>query len=353
MATACAALACALVAAAGCGAARSRDYAGEGRPRRGGADPSGAAGTSSADMVPAAPPPIVESIAPARPRVVVRADARAIAVDASHLYYGDAAEDGVFAVPKAGGEPVRIARRAPVAGALALDGTTIAWIASPGDVVLRAPVAGGAATSLRDRGIFADVVSVGSDVFIAEAIGGGGALTRVTGATASKLTAFDGAPRCVLADEAAAYLVTPTKIFRVPRTRGEVTTVATGAGFDSAQLAGEQLYVVMRDGDARVVGRVPKTGGTMTTIARDVRDAPIDVEGEQLLYFDAALPQLRTVRLSGGPPRVLAEDEALLSPTSLAADRTTAYVGTGAREAAAVIAIERRREAPATAPRAR
>ena len=58
------------------------------------------------------------------PRLVARASARAIATSKTHIYFGDTDDDAVLAVPKGAreGEPVRVARRAPMAGALAVSG---------------------------------------------------------------------------------------------------------------------------------------------------------------------------------------------------------------------------------------
>src|SRR4051812_9324959 len=229
-------------AAPGCsgGPNRTRDVAGDRRSR----SPGTASSTTGLD-VPAPPPADTPSAKVEHPRVVAKASARALTVDQDRVYYGDSEDDGVYSIAKAGGEPIRIARHAPVAGALALEASAITWIASPGDAVLRALVTGSAQpTTLRDRGIFSDVTAIGDDVFITEAVGPGGVLLRITGQTTSRLAAFDGSPRAVMADKTHAYVVTPTKVLRSPRDRGELETVGTGTRFTHADIDETSIYVV-------------------------------------------------------------------------------------------------------------
>jgi hypothetical protein len=323
------------------GGPRPRDVAGDRRPRR---EQDAAADADAAGEVPAPPPAIVQPAANGkRPKVVARATARALAIDASNIYFGNSDDDGIYALSKKGGEPVRLARRAPVAGAIAVDGDSISWIASPGDAVLRLSLRdGGQPTTLRDRGIFSDVATAGGDVFITEANGAGGALLRVTGATASRLVSFDGAPRAVLADATHAFVVTPTRILRTPHEKGAAETIATGNAFAYPQTDEAFVYVVTDLAGVHVVARVPKAGGPMTTLARDVRDAPIEVEGADVLFLDAMRPQLRSVPKAGGDVRLVLEDEAFASVAALVADAATVYVASGARETGVIVAVERR-----------
>ncbi len=317
--------------------------AGDRRPRRVASDARGDAG--AADGIPEPPPERSRSDAAARgtARTFVRASTRALAVDATSLYYGNSDGDGIYAIAKSGGEPVRLARRAPVAGGIALEADSLAWVASPGDAVLRVGLQGGGQpTTLRDRGIFSGVASAGRGVFITEAIGAGGALLRVTGATAARLATFEGAPRSVLADATHAYVITPTKVFRTPHVKGEFETIATGVAFASAQLDETHVYVVTEIDNVRVVARTPKTGGALTVVASDVRDAPIAIEGGEVLFFDASRPQVRAVATGGGEPRVIFRDDSMAAPTAIAADSTSVFVATGARESGVILTAPRR-----------
>ncbi|MBX3192745.1 MAG: hypothetical protein KF819_37525 [Labilithrix sp.] len=333
-----AALALALV---GCLGARPADTAGD---RRGGRRPGAQRGSASSgsidDRVPQPPERTPEKVAPsASPsRVVVKAASRALAASTTTLYYGDVDDDGVFAVKK-DGEPTRIARRAPVAGGLALDNDMVAWIASPGDVVLRAPLQGGQPSVLRDKGIFAAVAAQGGDVFIAEAVAAGGAITRITNATTTRTATFDGPPRGLAADHAQVYVATPTHLYKTPRDRGELTTLASGTAFERLQIDAFNAYLVAAERGVRVLVSVPKGGGPMTTLARDVRDAPIAVLGGEIYYFDASQPQLRAIKVAGGEPRIVAESPALARPAALATDGREAFVATGEGPTAAILAF--------------
>lgn len=278
-----------------------------------------------------------------RPQVLARASTRALAVDATRLYYGDLVDDGIFAMPKAGGEAVRLARHAPVTAGIALGGDSITWIASPGDSVLRMPLHGnGQPSTLRDRGIFSDVAVAGGEVFITEAVGSGGALIRVTGPTAARLASFEGPPRGVVADGTHAYVITPTRVLRSSHARSELDTVATGSGLSHAEIDDAFVYFLAEIDKVRVVARVAKSGGAVTTVARDVRDAPIALQGGEILFFDAARNQVRAAPTGGGDSRVVVEDDSLAGAAAIAADAETIYVAAGSRESGAILAIPRR-----------
>jgi hypothetical protein len=331
-----------LASACSSGAARPRDIAGDRRPRRDDVDGSTDGGASG--MVPAPPPVSVQPAVNAdKPRLVVRASTRALAVDATNLYYGDSEDDGIYSMPKKGGEPVRLARHAPVAGAMALDADFITWIGSPGDAVLRVPLRGGVQpTTLRDRGIFSDVATSKGDVFIVEALGAGGALLRVSGGTTTRVAAFEGPPRAVMTDATHAYVITPTKILRSAYPKGELETVATGTAFGSAEMDDTSIYVVAMVDRSRVVARFAKAGGPITTLATGVRDGPLEVNGEDVLFFDGMHPQLRAVPKNGGATKVVVEDESLSGATAIEGDGRIVYIATGSRETGAIVSVERK-----------
>jgi hypothetical protein len=331
-----------VVVVLGCsGGGRTRDVAGDRDRRQRGGEPVADAGT--AEDAAEVPHVLAQpTVAGKEARVFTHASAHALAIDATNLYYGDAENDGIYAMAKTGGEPVRLARHAPVAGAIALDSEAITWIASPGDAVLKLTLKnGGQPATLRDRGIFSDVTSVSGDIFITEVVGAGGALLRVTGPTAARIATFDGSPRAVVADGTHAYVFTSTRVLRTPHTKGELETLATGAGFSHPQVDAGFLYFVAEIDKVRAVVRLPKAGGAMKTIAADVR-GPIECEGGEVLYFDAARPQVRAVRATGGPARVIVDNEMLATATSIVADPKTVYVATGTHESGAILAVDRR-----------
>jgi len=325
-----------------CGSTRARDVAGD-RPPRGMRNPATLASDASTEGPSIPPPPqAVASTPSVRPRVLVRASARAIAVDDTHLYYGDNAQDGVFALPKAGGEPTRIARRAPVAGALVLDQGALAWVASPGDVVFRVNVHDGSVTTLQDKGIFSDVAAIAGETFVAEVLGPGGAILKGSGGTSTHLATLDASPRAIVVDEANVFVATPSKLLRVSRAHGEITTLAEGAGFESPQLDENFVYFVTSIPSGRILARVRKTGetvGNLTVVASNVRDAPIDVTNGQIVYIAGARPELCAVPSDGGTCRVIAEDDSLAYVTSIAVDETTVYTATGGVSEGAILAI--------------
>jgi len=322
---------------------RPRDLAGDRATRRLEATTAATDAGSGPDGVPEAPAPSAQAATIGKKaRVFTRATTRALALDALNVYYGDSEDDGIYTMPKAGGTAVRIARHAPVAGAIALESDAVTWIGSPGDAVLKASLRGGQPTTLRDKGIFSDVAAAGGDVFITEAIGAGGALLRVSNGVTSKLTSFDGAPRAVMADATHTYVVTPTKILRTLHAKGELETIATGVGFTYTEIDEGFVYVIGQSAGLTVVARVAKNGGPLTPVALNVRSAPLRVVGGELLFFDALRPRLLSAPAAGGEPHIVYEDEALTAASALDADATTIYVATGANESGVISAIDRR-----------
>lgn len=324
----------ALAAVAACVGGRPRDVSGH--PRATGTVDGGAL-AKIPEPPPAPPPPKPAS---QRPRVIARAVSRVLALGPKDVYYGDQAEDGLFTIPKQGGEPVRLARRAPVAGTLTLEGDTLTWIASPGDAVLSISARGGAVTTVREKGIFSDVTSDHGELFVSEVVAGGGALLKIAGGAATRLASFDAPPRALVADDARVYVVTATKLLAVPRARGEVVTLATGDGFDFPEIDATSIYLLAAaQGGARVVLRVPKEGGAPTVLATGVRQAPLEIAGPEIFFFDVDKPQIRGVPIGGGAVRVVADDETLTRPNQMEADDREIYVAT---EDGLVVAVPRR-----------
>ena len=293
-----------------------------------------------------------------KPREIAKANSRALATDATHVYFGDGDDDTLCSVEKmpaegASNEPVRIARRAPIASALALDSheAALAWIGTPGDVVLRVPVRGGAPTTVRDRAIFTDVAASGGDVFVTEARGSGGSLTRVTKSTAAQLATFEGTPRGIVVDADNVYVETSSRLLSSPRTRGELSELARGSAFASPHIDDGWLYATTTHPTERrrIIVRVRKTGGALETVATNVRDASIAAHHGVLYWFDADRPALLSSPIGadtpGRPhpaPRVVSEDPILDRVNALVVDDDGAFVATGHGEAARILVISLR-----------
>jgi hypothetical protein len=277
------------------------------------------------------------------PREIAKASARAIVTSPTHVFFGDSEDDALYALSKKGGSPMRIARRDPMPGALAIDtdSSTLAWIGSPGDVVLRVPTNGGTVTTVRDRGIFTDVAASGGDVFFTEARDEAGILTRVTGTTAARLAAVEGAPRGIAIDAQHVYLATSSRLAVTPRTRGEVIDLATGAAFANPLLDETWLYATAVDPKSRVreIVRVKKTGGTLETIVTGIRDAPTALYKGTLYWFDPDRPALLSSSGARPSPRTVCEDAQLERPSAITVDDDGVFVATGYGEGARILVI--------------
>lgn len=327
-----------LLAAAACSSPHPKDVGAKKNPRsefgEGGGGP-----TRDRERADAGAPAAASGT---KARVIAHASSYAIATDAERVYFGDAEDDGLFAVAKTGGERVRLARRAPTRGGLTVSAEILAWIATPGDTVLRStPKEPDQTQVVRQAGIFAQLVESGGDILFTEAVGAGGALTRVTGTTAAKLATFEGAPRGLAIDATHAFIATPARLLRVPRERGEVESIATGMGFASVALDEQAVLVTTPMDDARAIVRVPKTGGPPAVVARGVGSAPIAVFAREVFHLDAAAPILRATSLATGATRIVSSGPMLERVTAMHADASGVYLATGEGEAAQIVAVSR------------
>lgn len=279
----------------------------------------------------------------AKARVIARTHSFALATTKTHVYFGDADDGWLMALPKTGApEPTRVARHAPVTSALVADATSLTWIASPGDTVLRLPFAGASSpTTIREREIFTGLAADGGDVFLVGAASGGGALTRITGPTAARLASLDAVPRAVMVDASNVFVVTPKSVLRTPRRRGEVTTLATGTAFGTAASDDACLYVTTKQGTSRAILRVPKYGGAMTALSAvdGVRDAPIAVRKGEVFFFDEGRAVLRAHAIDAGTTRVVSEDSAFERVNALAIDDDGVWVATGEASSGAILRV--------------
>jgi hypothetical protein len=274
----------------------------------------------------------ISASAPRSPRSIARAASRAIATDERRVYFGDDDDDAVLAVDKQGGAPSRIAKRAPVFGSIALDGDGLIWIATPGDVVLKVSLSSSAPPqTLRDRGIFTDLVTSRGDVFVTEVTPGGGALTRITGPTAATIGDLEGPPRGMAVDETSAYVALTQALVRLPRARGAIATIATGARLTDPHVDERYVYVTTTStGDDALVARAPKTGGALAPVVRSVRPGtPTALYAGELYFIDARRPELRAVSLTGGAARIVATGDILESAVAMVVDRDGAFLATG------------------------
>jgi hypothetical protein len=269
--------------------------------------------------------------------LLVHASSRAIAIDREHVYFGDAEDDGLYSVPRTGGSPQKLARRAAMPEALSVDAVTgtLAWIGTPGDIVLRMPLAGGAATTVREHGLFTGVVARGTDVLYVEAEGTGGFLSRNT----TRLGSFEGSPRSLARDGDRFFVATSAHVVGL-REREPAQNLTGGAGFAHVAAESDWVYATTPDpaGRARIVVRVPQGGGPLEAVATNVRDAPIAVFRGTVYWFDADRPAVLATE-PGRPPRTISEDDALAQPSAIAVDAEAVFLAAGSGEDGQILVV--------------
>jgi hypothetical protein len=260
-------------------------------------------------------------------RVVVDSSTRALAADASRLYYGNAVENSLFAIPKlGGGAPVVVGQPVPVEIAAA-DGT-VAWIGNPGDAVYRVLRIGDVPAKLAEGKVFTSIVTSRGDVYVTETSETHGVVRQLTGLTAGVLAELDGAPRSLALDDQFLYVLDATAVYAVPRAGGKPRRLAAGGNdLARAKLDRDFLYATGLVGTSRAVVRVSKKGGEMAAVEYGVRDAPIAVYDGFVYYVSAGEPAIRRVPRGGGASVVIAHDDALNEVTALVVDSGGIYVG--------------------------
>lgn len=324
-------------------------------------------GAPSSKRVADEPPPTervpAHPIAGGPAREIAKANARAIVTSSAGIYFGDDEDDALYVLSKSVlscskecEKPQRLARRAPASGALAIDqgGATIAWIANPGDLVLRIGSKDGVPTTVREHGLFTDVAVAGGDVFLTEARSGGGALTRVTPTSIDALGATDGSPRGIVVDAEYVFVASSKGLARSPRSHRDPTipvapkVLAKGASFGSPQADETFLYATTLDPNvrARRVVRVRKTGGDLETIATGVRDAPIALYEGVLYWFDAERSALVSADVASRASAIVSEDSRFERPSAITVDGDGVYVATGYGDGGRILVVP-----PRTRPR--
>lgn len=270
-----------------------------------------------------------------RPRVLVHARARALATDATRLYFGDAADDVLYAMPKTGGTKEPLSRRAPSRDGLAVSDDSIVWIASPGDTILRASLSSpDRKETIAQGSVFAQVAADGGLVFFTLAVGQGGALDLVTKSAKPRIMTFAGPPRGLALDATHAYVVTPTRILRSSRERHDGQTIATGTALAGLALDERFAYTTAFVGGSRCIVRAPKEGVSFTTVVKDVSSEIFAIRRGEVAYVDTGAAALRATSLATGATRIVSEDPSFAQVSSLLADDDGFYLATGEGESA-------------------
>jgi len=191
-------------------------------------------------------------------------------VDASRVFVvvSPTVEDAgvtVMAGPTDGGTPVAVttaprllsSRNLPV-GTVLVDEASVYWVIPGGGEVLRAPITGGASTTLA------------SD-------------------------AYPRAPSCFALDESAVYWADGFRsaILSVPKAGGQTATILSGVqGVNGVAVDTANVYFT---GDAEgIVARVPKGGGSVVTLARGEQPWGVAVDDTSVYWADADLGVIRS-----------------------------------------------------------
>lgn len=199
-------------------------------------------------------------------------------IDSTTLYFNDRTGSGtLLSIPLGGGTPSTVAAMNGMTGLntyyLALDSTDVYWQTKT--AILRAPKAGGTASTIATPGYLQDVVSDGISAYWADKsasilkapVGGGAVTTFVTG---------QAGPEGLAIDATTLYWVNwDASVAKIPLAGGSITTLATAACpaivNNYPYIAVTATTVYFTNGACSTpppaLLSVPIAGGTATTIA--------------------------------------------------------------------------------------
>ncbi len=267
--------------------------------------------------------------------MLASATSLAIATTDRLVVYGDAEKHAVFAVPKAGGPPLRIGEGNPIA--IAVTAHTIAWIAAPGDVLRRVSSRGGLealadVTPLEEQGStgprrFTAIAADGDDLVASEASPAGSALMRVRKDDVTRIATFEGSAHALAVDALGTYVATPSEVLLVPTGGSIGQLVTTGVELAGLVVSSMEIFTTSdAPGSGRALIHAPKSGGAAAPSMDRIRLAPIAVFREHVYFLDRDHPVLRRIPLAGGDAAVVARAPELSWVVALAVDESGVYV---------------------------
>ena len=210
----------------------------------------------------------------------------AMVVDASALYWADAAEGTIMRVPLSGGTPATIASGLVDARGIAVDATSVYWVLADGSVSA-APIGGGDVRSLAparevssSSGLYGANIAVdASNVYwtyvgTSQANYSDGAVLEVPLAGGSTTVIMPNAayPTTIAVDAANVYWLTSEGVVRAPVAGGTpVSGVRTTDPAISMAIDAANVYLANLGSDPTVAGgsvsAVPLVGGDVVTLA--------------------------------------------------------------------------------------
>jgi hypothetical protein len=210
-------------------------------------------------------------------------------------------------------------QNAPVA--VDLDATSVYWTTGDGKV-MKAPLDGGAATTLFDDGGISVPQGLAVDatnVYWATAgavksvpLGGGQAMTLATGSDAT----------AVAVDGTHVYWTAGSAIMKVPVGGGAATTLATGQS--ASAIAIDTTSVYWPNVAEGTIMKVSLAGGAPTTLASGQTD-PIAIAVDATRVYWTTQSNVMSVPIGGGTLVVLAANQP--RPMAITVDATSVYFG--------------------------
>jgi len=278
-----------------------------------------------------------------------------LSVDDTSLYFTQLDDGGLYATSKAHTAVRRLALRGPIRGTIALSDSSIAWVASPGDTVMRLDRSSGHATDdrpdraygadpiiVRQGGTYVDVALANHHTFVVEATGNAGVLSIASSAGSGwRHVDLPASPRAVIADTTHVYVVTLTQILRALHDGSTLEVLATGQGFVEAHLSRTHVYVRVAGSRAHTIAEVPKEGGALRPRITDARDACFDVSNDEVTYASASEAYVYALHTQSGVRRSVLRHEAINAASCVAADSKTVYVATSFGQDGTVFAVDR------------
>lgn len=252
-----------------------------------------------------------------------------MAQDANNVYWTSSAPvDGtvsgvIVSVPKGGGTVSTLVSEPDGWRALAVDATNIYWTNLSLGTVEKAPLTGGTPTTLASGQVQPSGIALYAGTLYWKDSGGGIVSVPTTGGTPTTLAvAYVGISGDVAADSTSVYWVDSTHLMKLPLSGGTPTTLATGWYNQDFGLTVGSANAYWVTGTGGVLS-ASIAGGAVTTLASGIASGQVGGNGTVLsvgannLYAAYESGSILAVPLDGGALSTLASGEG--KPTDIAA----------------------------------
>jgi hypothetical protein len=217
-----------------------------------------------------------------------------VAVDATRVYSADApgatgtVGAGIVACAKAGcgGVPTLISTGPATVQQIAVDATNVYWTAADG-TVMKAPVAGGAATQLAKARSTYGIAVARTSVYFSDPLSRQIVRVPIDGGAPTLVAQAPDGPGTLVTDASNVYFTNGDDVVQASLDGRAQQTIVTGLAAQSFGIAVDDSSVYFTSSSRGIVAEVPIGGGAVTTLACNLRQPwGVAVNGRSVYWVD-------------------------------------------------------------------